>query len=120
MTKVCLGNIADIIDGQAKGFDPASCGQDSMFVVRKGSKVYAYRDICPHYASTSLPWKRHHYLDASANNIVCAAHGALFAVHDGMCLRGPCVGQSLKTIEIEVGSNNEMWVDLKTIKEFKV
>ena len=119
MAKVCLGNITDIADGQAKGFDPSGSGQDSLFVVRKGEQLYAYRDICPHYGSTSLPWRRHQYLDASSQYIVCAAHGALFDIQDGVCLRGPCVGESLKKIELEVLPNNEIWVDLITIEEFK-
>ena len=119
MGKVCLGNIADIADGQAKGFDPSNTGQDTVFVVRKGTQLYAYSDICPHYGDTTLPWKRHQYLDASANYIVCAAHGALFDIKNGLCHQGPCVGESLKKLTVELLSNNDMWVDLKTKEECK-
>lgn len=119
MGKVCLGNIANIADGQAKGFDPNGLGQDSLFVVRKGAEFYAYSDICPHYGSTSLPWKRHQYLDASSQYIVCAAHGAQFDIQTGLCLRGPCIGQSLKKLKVELLPNNEIWVDLTTQEEFK-
>lgn len=119
MSKVCLGNILDIADGQARGFDPNCSGQDSLFVVRKGEQVYAYSDICPHYGSTSLPWKRHQYLDAACKYIVCAAHGALFDIENGLCLQGACEGQSLAKIEVEVNACNEMWVDLITKEECK-
>lgn len=119
MSKVCLGNILDIADGQSRGFDPGCTGQDSLFVVRKGEQVYAYSDVCPHYGSTSLPWKRHQYLDAACKYIVCAAHGALFDIENGLCLQGACEGQSLIKIEVEVLPSKDIWVDLTTIKEFK-
>jgi nitrite reductase/ring-hydroxylating ferredoxin subunit len=119
MDRVCLGKIDDIAEGQSKGFDPKGSGNDSLFVVRKGAQLYAYLDICPHYGSTSLPWKRHQYLDGTSNYIVCSAHGALFDIESGRCIRGACVGQSLKKIEVEVLFNNEIWVDLTTIEEFK-
>lgn len=111
--------IVDIADGQASGFDPGRSGQDSLIVGRKGAHLYAYSDICPHYGSTSLPWKRHQYLDASCKYIVCAAHGALFDIENGLCLLGACEGQSLEKIEVELLSSNEIWADLTTIKEFK-
>lgn len=119
VTRVCLGNIVDIADGQAKGFDPGRSGHDSVFLVRKGERVYAYSDVCPHYGTTSLPWKRHQYLDASSKYIVCAAHGALFDIENGLCLRGPCEGQSLTKVEVEVLPSKDIWIDLTTIKEFK-
>lgn len=102
----------DIADGESRGFDPEHLGNDSVFVVRRGNRIYAYKDICPHYGSTTLPWKRHHYLDASSTYIVCAAHGALFKIENGLCLRGPCKGASLKQITVEVTTNNEIWIDL--------
>lgn len=119
MSNVCLGNINDIADGQAKGFDPALSGNDTVFVVRQGEQLYAFQDICPHYNSTSLPWKRHQYLDASSSYIVCAAHGALFDIQTGLCVRGPCAGQSLNNIPVEVDENQNIWLDLAHIKELE-
>lgn len=117
MGKVCLGSINDIVDGQSKGYDPMQTGNDTIFIVRKGQKVYAYNDICPHYGSTSLPWKRHQYLDASCEFIVCAAHGALFDIEKGLCIRGACEGQYLDKIDVTVSLNNEIWVDISTKEE---
>ena len=34
--------------------------------------------------------------------IQCAIHGALFRVRDGLCLRGPCVNQSLQALPVAV------------------
>ncbi|MEP1444731.1 MAG: Rieske 2Fe-2S domain-containing protein [Paraglaciecola sp.] len=120
MDKICIGKISDIVEGQARGFDPMHGGKDSMFMVRKGDQLFAYVDICPHYGSTSLPWKRHQYLDSAANHLVCAAHGALFEIASGTCVQGPCLGQKLSKIPFEFSSQNEIWISLTIIKEFEL
>jgi nitrite reductase/ring-hydroxylating ferredoxin subunit len=35
-----------------RGFDPENSGQDSLFVVRQGGRLFGYRDQCPHYGDT--------------------------------------------------------------------
>ena len=120
MSKVLLGSVSDITEGHGKGFDPNQTGKDTFFVVRKDNQLFAYTDSCPHYGTTTLPWKRHQYLDSASDYIVCAAHGALFEIDNGACVQGPCLGQRLQKIPIEVSSKNEMWISLKTLKEFKL
>ncbi|MDP5039745.1 MAG: Rieske 2Fe-2S domain-containing protein [Paraglaciecola sp.] len=120
MGKLWLGNVSDIADGQAKGFDPNHSGSDTFFIVRQGNELFAYVDICPHYNDTSLPWKRHHSLDSASDYIVCAAHGALFEINNGDCVQGPCKGQKLSKIPLEVSSQQEIWISLTTIKEFNL
>ena len=36
------------------------------------------------------------------NLILCASHGALFTRDTGLCIAGPCPGQSLRSVPIEV------------------
>lgn len=120
MGKICIGKTSDIAQGQAKGFDPMHSGKDSMFVVRKGEQLFAYVDICPHYGTTSLPWKRHKYLDSAAGYLVCAAHGALFEIETGLCVQGPCLGQKLDEIPLEVSCQKDILLSLTTIEEFKL
>lgn len=96
-----LCHLDDLKDNQAKGFDPQDEGKDSMFIVRKGTRVFAYYDQCPHYdGSTTLAWRRHAYLNSKAEVIVCAAHGAEFEVDTGLCIHGPCIGESLVGVPI--------------------
>ncbi len=52
-----LAHIDDIADGAARGFDPCKAGQPSLFVVRRGACLFAYRDRCPHQDSR-LAWRR--------------------------------------------------------------
>lgn len=97
-----LCTLADLPDGGARGFDPLRTGQDSMLVVRQGQRLYAYRDLCPHYGDTPMAWRRHAYLNADATLLVCAAHGAQFDIRSGACVRGACLGQSLTPVEVHL------------------
>ncbi|MBR9791445.1 MAG: Rieske 2Fe-2S domain-containing protein [Gammaproteobacteria bacterium] len=114
MTKrVMLCHHGDITDPGAQGFDPQQQGKDTVFVVRQGGHYYAYADICPHYGDTSLPWKKDAYLDVAGENIVCAAHGALFNIRSGLCTSGPCQGDALRPIPVIHESDGSLWITLE-------
>jgi nitrite reductase/ring-hydroxylating ferredoxin subunit len=100
-----LCRLDELPDGEARGFDPLGGGQDSVLLVRQGRQVYAYRDLCPHYGDTPMAWRRHAYLNAARSHIVCAAHGALFNIADGVCVRGPCLGQALTAVRVDIASD---------------
>jgi nitrite reductase/ring-hydroxylating ferredoxin subunit len=40
---------------------------------------------------------------AEGDELVCVTHGARYRSEDGHCVSGPCLGQSLKKLPIEVG-----------------
>jgi nitrite reductase/ring-hydroxylating ferredoxin subunit len=107
---ILLCRLDDVPDGEARGFDPLGSGQDSVLLVRQGERLFAYRDICPHYGSTPMAWRRHAYLDADRKYIVCAAHGALFGIADGACVRGPCLGQSLTPLAVKIDGDGEVFL----------
>lgn len=111
---VRLCQLEDIPEGEAKGFDPLGEGEDSIFVVRRSGNLVAYRDICPHYGSTALPWRKDAYLDASGKEIICSAHGARFDIASGLCLGGPCLGESLSSLPLKMGSGGEVMVGLSS------
>jgi nitrite reductase/ring-hydroxylating ferredoxin subunit len=97
-----LCRIGDLPDGGARGFDPGGVGRDTVFVVRRGEVLYGWLDRCPHEGDTPLPYRRHAYLDAKGTRIVCFAHGAQFDIATGECLIGPCVGQALTPVPLEI------------------
>ncbi|MBR9911711.1 MAG: Rieske (2Fe-2S) protein [Gammaproteobacteria bacterium] len=100
---VPLCHLDDLADGSAKGFDPQHQGSDTVFIVRSGDKVFAYEDKCPHYrGQTSLPWRKDAYLDPFGETIVCAAHGAHFEIATGLCTAGPCLGESLTRVPLQI------------------
>jgi nitrite reductase/ring-hydroxylating ferredoxin subunit len=108
---VYLCNLDELAESSAKGFDPQGQGRDTLFVVRKGGKVVAYRDECPHYqGTTSLPWRKDAYLDRKTEFIVCAAHGAEFEIDSGLCVHGPCIGESLVSVALRIGSEGNIFL----------
>jgi nitrite reductase/ring-hydroxylating ferredoxin subunit len=94
-----LCHSSELAEGSARGFQPDSCGHDGMFVVRRNG-FHAYRNACPHWGGTSMPWRKDAYLNADATRIVCSAHGAQFDIASGECLLGPCIGQSLTRVAL--------------------
>jgi nitrite reductase/ring-hydroxylating ferredoxin subunit len=107
-----LCRLEDIVVGDARGFDPLQEGRDTVFVVRQEDRVYAWRDSCPHERGTPMAWRKNAYLNADRSRIVCHAHGALFDIATGLCLLGPCMGQSLTAMPIALRADGVIAVRL--------
>jgi nitrite reductase/ring-hydroxylating ferredoxin subunit len=73
----------------------------SGFVVRKGNAIRAYQNRCPH-AGHPLDLKPGQFLTPDHSLLVCSSHGALFEIDTGYCVDGPCAGESLLSIPIEL------------------
>ena len=98
--KILLVALQDLKDPDSRGYTLATGqGPLEVFVVRKGYKVYGYMNHCPH-TGVNLDWTPDQFLDLTCGFIQCATHGALFRIEDGMCLRGPCAGERLRSIEL--------------------
>ena len=91
---VCVGNSAEIEEGQSKGLETAGT---YLFAVKKDDQIYLYRNSCPHLG-TPLEWEEDTFLDPDGALIQCATHGALFEIETGRCISGPCLGQHLQQI----------------------
>jgi nitrite reductase/ring-hydroxylating ferredoxin subunit len=104
-----LATTEDIPDRTARGFEPRGEGEHALFVVRRGNALYAYRDRCPHQGAR-MAWRRHAYLNGAGDRIVCYAHGAEFDIASGRCLLGPCIGQSLEPLNLEITERGEIYV----------
>ena len=75
------------------------------FLIYHENNVYSYINRCPH-TSANLDWLLNQFFDSRNEFIQCATHGALFRIEDGLCLKGPCSGDQLQTIENELIKNN--------------
>jgi len=71
------------------------------FVVRIKDQVRGFINSCPH-ARHPLNFKPHQFLTMDGTLILCSSHGALFEKLTGYCVVGPCAGQSLRTVPLEV------------------
>lgn len=96
--EVCA--LDDIEDGAARGFELPG-GLYDGFVVRRGARVYAYLNTCPHQGNP-LNWKPDAFLTKNRELIMCSVHGAIFEVESGVCVGGPCVGRTLRPLSAEV------------------
>jgi nitrite reductase/ring-hydroxylating ferredoxin subunit len=93
-----LCSLAEIPEGSARGF---ALLQTNVVAVRDYSGVYVYLNRCPHLG-VPLQWREDRFLDEDGAFIRCASHGALFEPRTGLCIQGPCRGDSLWQIECRV------------------
>jgi nitrite reductase/ring-hydroxylating ferredoxin subunit len=95
-------DLASLEDPGSQGFVIDGLdGTVELFVVRRGDLLAAYKNSCPH-TGANLEWQADQFLDLSRSYIQCATHGALFRIEDGFCVRGPCAGDSLEPIEVQL------------------
>lgn len=97
MACVALCRLDELGEGQARGFDPQGEGADALFALRHRGQVRLYRNRCPHL-QVPLEYRKDRFLSADGQWVVCYAHGARFRPHDGECVYGPCLGQSLAAL----------------------
>jgi nitrite reductase/ring-hydroxylating ferredoxin subunit len=102
VSETALCTLDDLTDPGSKGVIVELGGAATeIFLVRRGNEVYAYHNTCPH-KGTPLDWMPDEFLDDEREHIVCATHGAVFRVEDGLCIAGPCRHQSLRPVAIEL------------------
>jgi len=77
---------------------------ESLIVHRDGDRARAWFNVCPH-AGRRLDWAPGKFL-RSGGLLVCAAHGASFELAGGECVAGPCRGESLRAVAVEVRDGN--------------
>jgi nitrite reductase/ring-hydroxylating ferredoxin subunit len=71
------------------------------FVVRKGDRVYAYQNYCLH-AGHPLNWQPDRFLTEDGTQIICASHGAIYEIENGVCSSGPCPGKQLRPVTVTI------------------
>lgn len=96
----------DIQKGDAKGF----CVDDvRFFIVNNDGQFLAYINSCPHL-KIPLEWQENAFFCKDTDLLRCATHGALFLPENGLCVSGPCIGQSLQRVDLIVRAEGIYWV----------
>ncbi len=97
-----LALVSAIDDG---GFAEAEATVDgsaeSLILHRDGDAVRAWLNVCPH-AGRRLDWAPGKFLKSKDGLLVCAVHGASFELGRGECVAGPCRGDALRAVAIEM------------------
>lgn len=102
MTQTRLCSLDDIENGGSVALIAEIDGlRTSLIVVRQGEQAFVYVNVCPH-TGAPLDFEPGQFMNFDRSFIMCAMHGALFNIHDGFCIQGPCVGKSLTPIASEV------------------
>jgi nitrite reductase/ring-hydroxylating ferredoxin subunit len=78
-----------------------SGGSRHLALFRSNQEVVAYLNVCPHMGR-SLDWAPGEFLFAPNGQLICPHHGATFELTDGLCVEGPCRGESLRPVAVEV------------------
>lgn len=105
---IALDSIAD--GGFAEAEAAINGDAESVILHRQGDDVRAWLNICPH-AGRRLDWAPGQFLKSREGLLVCAAHGASFELMQGECVAGPCRGQALHAVAVEV-RDGQVWLAL--------
>jgi nitrite reductase/ring-hydroxylating ferredoxin subunit len=97
-TRLCRAE--EIAEGSAKGIDGAAPGEKGLILVRRGGRLRAYVNACPHLG-TPLNFLPDRFLDRDGRHLICTTHGAVFRIEDGLCLRGPCRNERLTAVAVD-------------------
>ena len=98
--KLC--ELDEITRGDSRGFLAERNGKmESYIVVRKDDTAFAYLNSCPHIGSP-LDFAPGRFLNPDKSMILCSTHGALFRIEDGFCVSGPCAGEALTAVPIDI------------------
>ena len=99
--RICA--LAELAATGAKEFEFGTPRQFWGMVVRvgEGGGVRAYINSCPH-VGLPLNLSGDHFFDTDGKLLLCQMHGACFRPEDGVCVSGPCEGESLKPLAVEL------------------
>jgi nitrite reductase/ring-hydroxylating ferredoxin subunit len=105
-----LGPLEEIPDGAAKEYIfGRGITVFSMFVVRRGTTVFGYLNICPHYSSP-LNHRKGEFLNEDGSRIRCTMHFAEFRIEDGHGVSGAAEGCWLDPVPVRV-DNGMIMID---------
>ena len=72
--------------------------------------VRGYENLCKHLP---IPLSTHEetFFDDDSLHLFCRTHGAKYRLHDGLCIEGPCQGESLNAMHVFV-EDDEVWIKI--------
>jgi nitrite reductase/ring-hydroxylating ferredoxin subunit len=103
---IALDSIAD--GGFAEAEVTVGGDAESVILHRQGDTVRAWLNICPQ-AGRRLDWAPGQFMKSREGLVVCAAHGASFELVQGECVAGPCRGEALRAVTVEV-RDGQVWL----------
>ena len=102
MSRKRIANGREVAEGTTIKFQFTRHGKPvEAFLARHHGRLVAYENVCRHLPLT-LDYDDNRFFDRAGNHFVCQNHGALYDPASGLCVRGPCAGEKLRPVPIEV------------------
>jgi nitrite reductase/ring-hydroxylating ferredoxin subunit len=99
-TELC--GLHELPDGGAREFRFGPEAEPfRMVVLRSGERVFGYLNKCPHFG-VALNVKPDQFTLFEHTYLYCCVHTAQFRFEDGYCEDGPCAGDSLTPVPVEL------------------
>jgi nitrite reductase/ring-hydroxylating ferredoxin subunit len=110
MKKIYLCQSNELDEYQTREF-AIELGEDSLnfFLLKQDGEIRAFLNFCPHLG-IPLNWQPDEFLSMEGTHIQCATHGALFQLEDGYCFSGPCRGESLTPLNLDITEDKEIYL----------
>lgn len=110
MKKIYLCQKNELKEYQTRGFT-VEVGDDSVdfFLLKQDGGIRAYLNYCPHLG-IPLNWQPDEFMSMEGTHIQCSTHGALFQLEDGYCFSGPCRGESLTKLNVEIADDDKVYL----------
>lgn len=110
MKKIYLCQTDDLKEYETKGFT-IEIGDDSLdfFMLKQDGQPRAYLNFCPHLG-IPLNLQPDEFMSMEGTHIQCSTHGALFQLEDGYCFSGPCRGESLTPLNLDITETGEIYL----------
>jgi YD repeat-containing protein len=101
VSKTKIARASDLAEGQTVKFTYTSNGKPTEgFLARYQNQLVAYENKCRHLP-VSLDFHDGRFFTQDGEYIICFNHNAIYEPLTGLCVRGPCEGESLKRLKIE-------------------
>ena len=105
-----VARVQEMAPGSVKKFG-LICQQYRVdaFLINYQGAFHAYVNRCRHM-TTPLDFVRDQFFTEDGRHLICMTHGALYDPESGVCVDGPCKGQSLHALPVRV-EGDEVLVD---------
>ncbi len=100
--RLLVGRVGELAPGTSKKF-MLRCDDEEVeaMLLNFEGKLYAYFNRCRHIG-IALDWLDNQFFSRDKRYLICANHGAIYEPRTGECVWGPCAGESLYRVQLEI------------------
>lgn len=109
MKRLPIASLIELQEGQTIKFQVVRGGKRiDGFLARFAGEVVAYENSCQHIA-INLDSEGGKLFSRDGHHFICQSHGAIYEPLSGLCVRGPCEGETLRRLEIKI-RGQKIWL----------